>query len=59
MAAAEKPAAEKKAAAVGDLGQAEVQAKFDEADAKGYFGEVPEDDTDYTLRGVTKDTKKS
>lgn len=25
----------------GDLGAAEVQAKFDEAADKGYFGEVP------------------
>ena len=37
-----------------DLGQAEVQAKFDEAEAKGYFGHTPDDtpNENYTLAGV-------
>jgi hypothetical protein len=37
-----------------DLGQAEVQAKFDEAAEKGYFGEVPDEtpNENYTLKGV-------
>lgn len=40
-----------------DLGQAEVQAKFDEAEKKGYFGEVPDEtpNENYTLAGVTSD----
>lgn len=38
-----------------DAGQAEVQAKFDEANEKGYFGEVPDEtpNENYTLKGVT------
>lgn len=38
-----------------DLGAAEVQAKFDEANAKGYFGSTPDDtpNENYTLKGVT------
>jgi hypothetical protein len=38
-----------------DLGLAEVQAKFDEAAEKGYFGEVPDStpNENYTLKGVT------
>lgn len=38
-----------------DLGAAEVQAKFDEAAEKGYFGETPDDTPNeaYTLKGVT------
>lgn len=38
-----------------DLGQAEVQAKFDEAAEKGYFGYAPDDtpNENYTLKGVT------
>jgi hypothetical protein len=38
-----------------DAGQAEVQAKFDEAAEKGYFGESPDDTPreNYTLKGVT------
>lgn len=38
-----------------DVGQAEVQAKFDEANDKGYFGTVPDDTPNehYTLKGVT------
>lgn len=47
--------ADKKAAANDDAGQAEVQAKFDEANAKGYFGETPDQtpNENYTLKGVT------
>lgn len=43
--------------AKGDLGQAEVQAKFDEANEKGYFGETPDEtpNENYTLKGVTSD----
>lgn len=46
--AATKPASD-------DLGQAEVQAKFDEANSKGYWGETPDDtpNENYTLKGVT------
>ena len=38
-----------------DAGQAEVQAKFDEAEEKGYFGETPDKtpNSHYTLQGVT------
>lgn len=37
-----------------DAGQAEVQKKFDEAQDKGYFGEVPDPtpNENYTLSGV-------
>jgi hypothetical protein len=37
-----------------DLGQAEVQAKFDEANAQGYWGSVPDEtpNENYTLAGV-------
>lgn len=37
-----------------DAGQAEVQATFDEANAKGYFGETPDEtpNENYTLAGV-------
>lgn len=47
--------AEKKSSATDDAGQAEVQAKFDEANEKGYFGEVPDKtpNENYTLAGVT------
>lgn len=40
-----------------DLGAAEVQAKFDEAAEKGYFGHTPDDtpNENYTLKGVTSD----
>jgi hypothetical protein len=44
--------AEKK---ITDSGEAEVQAKVDEADEQGYYGE-PVDETpreNYTLQGVT------
>lgn len=40
-----------------DAGQAELQRIQDEAEAKGYHGSVPEDDTDYTLAGVQKAAK--
>lgn len=38
-----------------DAGEAEVQATFDEANEKGYFGEVPDKtpNENYTLKGVT------
>lgn len=38
-----------------DAGQAEVQAAFDEAEEKGYFGTTPDDtpNENYTLQGVT------
>lgn len=35
------PASKKTEPTGGDAGQAEVQAKVDEADEKGYFGRVP------------------
>lgn len=37
-----------------DAGQAEVQKTFDEANEKGYFGEVPDPtpNENYTLAGV-------
>jgi hypothetical protein len=46
-------ATEKKSA--DDAGQAEVQAKFDEANKKGYFGSTPDEtpNENYTLAGVT------
>lgn len=42
-----------------DAGQAEVQAKFDEANEKGYFGTTPDEtpNEDYTLKGVTSQSK--
>lgn len=44
--------AEKKSST--DAGQAEVQAAFDEANDKGYFGATPDDTPreNYTLKGV-------
>ena len=47
--------ADKKTKAADDAGQAEVQAKFDEAEEKGYFGTTPDDtpNENYTLQGVT------
>ncbi len=38
-----------------DVGQAEVQHAFDEANAKGYFGSVadPTPNENYTVSGVT------
>lgn len=46
--------ASRKTAAADDAGQAEVQAKFDEAEEKGYFGHTPDDtpNENYTLAGV-------
>lgn len=40
-----------------DLGQDEVQKRFDEANAKGYFGHTPDEtpNENYTLSGVTSD----
>jgi hypothetical protein len=52
--------AEKKTAqSSDDVGQAEVQAKFDDANDKGYFGTTPDKtpNEDYTLKGVTKGSK--
>lgn len=45
----------KKTNAADDLGAAEVQARFDEAAKKGYFGESPDKTPpeNYTLAGVT------
>lgn len=39
----------------GDLGASEVQARFDEANEKGYFGHAPDEtpNENYTLDGVT------
>ena len=39
----------------GDAGEAEVQAKVDEANEKGYFGETvdPTPNENYTVAGVT------
>lgn len=44
-----------KTASADDAGQAEVQAKFDEANEKGYFGHSPDKTPaeNYTLAGVT------
>jgi hypothetical protein len=49
------PKNDDKAAKVDDLGASEVQARFDEANAKGYFGETPDEtpNENYTLSGVT------
>lgn len=46
---------EKKPQAVSDGGQAEMQAKSDEAQRKGYFGETPDPTPNeaYTIQGVT------
>jgi hypothetical protein len=48
-------ATEKKTTDSADSGQAEVQAKFDEANEKGYFGTTPDEtpNENYTLQGVT------
>ena len=47
------------ATAKDDAGQAEIQAAWDEANAKGYWGEVPDEtpNEDYTVAGVTKEAK--
>jgi hypothetical protein len=46
--------AEKKSSST-DSGEAQVQAAFDEANEKGYFGETPDEtpNSHYTLQGVT------
>lgn len=43
----------------GDLGASEVQARFDEANEKGYFGSTPDEtpNENYTLKGVTSGAK--
>lgn len=48
--------ADKKETPAEDGGQAEVQAKFDEEQAKGYHGVVPDDTPNehYTVGGVLK-----
>lgn len=45
----------KRTSSADDAGQAEVQKAFDEANKKGYFGEVPDEtpNENYTLSGVT------
>jgi hypothetical protein len=55
MAEAEKKTTPSSKTDAKDLGLAEVQAKFDEAAEKGYFGEVPDEtpNSHYTLSGVT------
>lgn len=55
MAEAEKKTTPSSKTDAKDLGQAEVQAIFDEAADKGYFGEVPDStpNENYTLKGVT------
>jgi hypothetical protein len=40
-----------------DAGQKQLQQAADEVAAKGYVGTVPDDDTDYTVAGVTKAAK--
>lgn len=54
MAGSQKQATQTSSGAA-DAGQAEVQAKFDEANEQGYFGEVPDEtpNENYTLKGVT------
>lgn len=48
-----KPQDKPQAQGAGDLGAAEVQAKVDEAEARGYYGEKvdPEPNESYTLQG--------
>jgi hypothetical protein len=47
--------ADKKTNPADDLGADQVQAAFDEANEKGYFGETPDEtpNENYTLAGVT------
>ena len=51
---AEKKTAEQKAA--DEVGADQVQATFDEAEEKGYFGETPDETPreNYTLEGVSQ-----
>jgi hypothetical protein len=53
--ATEKKTADESVQAAKEVGADEVQAKFDEAGDKGYFGEVPEQASreSFTLRGVS------
>lgn len=46
--------ASRKTAAADDAGQDEIQAKFDEAAEKGFFGTAPDStpNENYTLAGV-------
>jgi len=46
--------AEKTTRTSADSGEAEVQASFDEANEKGYFGTTPDDtpNENYTVKGV-------
>jgi hypothetical protein len=46
---------------VADHGKAEIQAAWDEANEKGYWGEVPDETPNeaYTVAGVTKAAKES
>lgn len=55
MATTAKKTTDAPASAEGDLGASEVQARFDEANEKGYFGNTPDDtpNENYTLSGVT------
>ena len=55
MAEAEKKTTPSSSTKAKDAGQAEVQAIFDEAAEKGYFGETPDEtpNENYTLKGVT------
>ena len=48
-----------KATTTDDAGQAEIQAAWDEANEKGYWGEVPDEtpNEDYTVEGVTRKAK--
>jgi hypothetical protein len=59
---APKPAsASTDAKKVADHGKAEIQAAWDEANDKGYWGEVPDETPNeaYTVAGVTKAAKES
>ncbi len=52
----EKKSNQKAASASTDVGQDEVQARVDEANEKGYFGETPDPtpNENYTVAGVVK-----
>lgn len=54
MAAAKDKPSDKPASKSSDLGQSELQAHFDEAHAKGYFGQStdPTPNEHYTISGV-------
>jgi hypothetical protein len=55
--AAKKTSATEKPEKARDAGQAEVQARSDEATKKGYFGNTPDNtpNENYTLAGVIAD----